>query len=247
VNVRRLLSLIAIVAASLAGRDLAAQTTDVIRGKVTGPDSLPIQGVTVTATSISGNVSRQARTDKNGNFSISFPNGDGDYIVAFASLGFAGRKFEVKRTADQEFLVADARLARSAVTLDAMKVESQRQKPGRNDALATDISGTERGLGGGVLGIDQMGDLAAMAGTLPGFSYIPAGAEAPPASRCSASTRRRTSRPSTACPRAPTAFRATPPPASRCRPRRTTSREAASPAARSTSARAAATTSCAAT
>jgi hypothetical protein len=177
VNVRRLLSLIAIVAASLAGRDLAAQTTDVIRGKVTGPDSLPIQGVTVTATSISGNVSRNTRTDKNGNFSISFPNGDGDYIVSFASMGFAARKFEVKRTADQEFLVADARLARSAVTLDAMKVESPRQKPGRNDALSTDISGTERGLGGGVLGIDQMGDLAAMAGSLPGFTYLPAGAD----------------------------------------------------------------------
>src|SRR5690349_1520997 len=35
VKVRRLLSLIAVVAASLVGRDLAAQSTDVIRGKVT--------------------------------------------------------------------------------------------------------------------------------------------------------------------------------------------------------------------
>ena len=176
-KVRRLLSLIAVIAASLIGRDLAAQTTDVIRGKVTGPDSLPIQGVTVTATSISGNVSRTAKTDKSGNFSISFPNGDGDYIVSFASMGFAARRFQVKRTADQEFLVADARLARSAVTLDAMKVESPRQRVDRNAALSTDISGSERGLGGGVLGLDQMGDFAAMAGSLPGFSYIPAGAD----------------------------------------------------------------------
>ena len=96
-KVRHLLSLvIAIFALSFGTRELAAQTTDVIRGKVTGPDSLPIQGVTVTATSISGNVSRTARTDKNGNFSISFPNGDGDYIVSFASLGFAARRFQVK-------------------------------------------------------------------------------------------------------------------------------------------------------
>jgi hypothetical protein len=179
VKVRRLLSLVAVVAASLVGHDLAAQTTDVIRGKVTGPDSLPIQGVTVTATSISGNVSRNAKTDKNGNFSISFPNGDGDYIVSFASMGYAARRFQVKRTADQDFLLADARLARSAVTLDAMKVESPRQRPDRNAAISTDISGTERGLGGGVLGLDQMGDLAAMAGSLPGFSYIPAGADGP--------------------------------------------------------------------
>jgi hypothetical protein len=180
VKVRHLLSLvIAVFALSLGARELAAQTTDVIRGKVTGPDSLPIQGVTVTATSISGNVSRNAKTDKNGNFSIAFPNGDGDYIVAFASMGYAARRFQVKRTADQEFLVADARLARSAVTLDAMKVESARQRPDRNAAATFDLSGTERGLGGGVVGIDQMGDLAAMAGSLPGFSYIPAGADGP--------------------------------------------------------------------
>jgi hypothetical protein len=179
VKARHLLSLIAVIAVSLVGRGLAAQTTDVIRGRVTGPDSLPIQGVTVTATSISGNVSRNTRTDKNGNFSISFPNGDGDYIVSFASMGFAARRFQVKRTADQEFLVADARLARSAVTLDAMKVESPRQRPDRGAATLTDISGTERGLGGGILGIDAMGDLAAMASSLPGFSYIPAGADGP--------------------------------------------------------------------
>jgi hypothetical protein len=178
VKLRHLLSLaLAVFALSFEAQNLAAQTTDVIRGKVTGPDSLPIQGVTVTATSISGNVSRNTRTDKSGNYSISFPNGDGDYIVSFASLGFAARRFQVKRTADQDFLVADARLARSAVTLDAMKVESARQRPDRNAALSSDISGTERGLGGGVLGMDQMGDLAAMAGSLPGFSYIPAGAE----------------------------------------------------------------------
>jgi hypothetical protein len=134
-------------------------------------------GATVTATSISGNVSRNTRTDRNGNFSISVPNGDGDYIVAFAAMGYAGRRFQVKRTADQEVLLADAKLQRSAVTLDAMKVEQPRQRPGRNDALSSDISGTERGLGGGLLGLDQMGDLAAMAGSLPGFSYIPAGAE----------------------------------------------------------------------
>jgi hypothetical protein len=177
VSVRRLLSLVTVVAAMLGARDLAAQTTDIIRGRVIGPDSLPVVGATVTATSISGNISRNSRTDRNGNFSISFPNGDGDYIVSFAAMGYAGRRFQVKRTADQEVLLADAKLQRSAVTLDAMRVEQPRQRPGRNDALSTDISGTERGLGGGILDLTQMGDLSAMAGSLPGFSYIPAGAD----------------------------------------------------------------------
>ena len=176
---RRLLSLVALAAGTFFGRTLHAQAADIIRGRVTGPDSLPIPGVTVTATSISGNVSRNSRTDGKGNFSISFPNGDGDYIVSFAAMGFAAKRFQVKRTADQEVLLADARLQRSAVQLDAMKVQQERQRPGRNDGRSTDISGTERGLGGGLLTADQMGDLAAMAGSLPGFSYIPPGADGP--------------------------------------------------------------------
>jgi hypothetical protein len=172
VTVRRLLYLVAIATATLSARDLAAQT-DIVRGKVIGPDSLPVGGVLVAVTSISGNVSRQSRTDRNGNFSITFPNGDGDYMVSFSAMGFSAKRFEVKRTADQEVLLADAKLSRSAVQLDAMKVQQDRNKPNRNDALATDISGSERGLNGGVFSPDQLGDLNAMAGSLPGFTYIP--------------------------------------------------------------------------
>src|SRR4051812_23228222 len=157
----------------MSARDLAAQQTDIIRGKVIGPDSAAVPGVQVSVTSISGNVTRTSRTDKAGNFSISFPNGDGDYMVAFAAMGFSAKRFEVKRTADQEVLLADAKLSRSAVQLDAMKVQQDRNKPNRNDALSTDISGSERGLNNGLLNLDQMGDLAAMAGSLPGFTYIP--------------------------------------------------------------------------
>ncbi len=134
---RRLLYFAAVAAATFSARGLAAQQTDVVRGKVVGPDSVPLGGVLVAVTSISGNVSRQSRTDRNGNFSIAFPNGDGDYMVSFSAMGFSAKRFEVKRTADQEVLLADAKLSRSAVQLDAMKVQQDRNKPNRNDALAT--------------------------------------------------------------------------------------------------------------
>ena len=65
---------------------------------------------TVTVTSLSGNVSRSARTDKNGRYTVTFPGDEGDYFVNIAALGFATKRFEVKRTGDQEILVADARL-----------------------------------------------------------------------------------------------------------------------------------------
>ena len=144
-----------------------AQQSDVIRGRVTGPDSQPIANVTVTATSISGNVNRTARTDKNGRFTITFPGGDGDYMVAFAAIGFAAKRFEVKRVADEDILVADTRLQRVNAILDAVEVRGQRERPRRNE-VAADPSGTEKTVATSEVPANLMGDLAAMAATLPG-------------------------------------------------------------------------------
>ena len=92
-----------------------SQQIDVIRGKVTSADGKPIENANVTATSVSGNVNRTARTDRNGRFTITFPGGDGDYFVDVRRDRLRARAgFEVKRTADQEILVADARLLPAA-------------------------------------------------------------------------------------------------------------------------------------
>src|ERR1043166_1990562 len=85
--------------------------TDVIRGRVTTPEGLPLFNVRVTATSIPGAVSREARTDSRGAFQIAFPGGQGDYLMGYALIGYVFRQFEIKRTADQDVLVADARLS----------------------------------------------------------------------------------------------------------------------------------------
>ena len=76
-------SRIAFALALLLAAPVAAQQTDVIRGQVTGPDNRPIDGVQVTATSVAGGVNRTARTNNDGRFTITFPGGDGDYIVSF--------------------------------------------------------------------------------------------------------------------------------------------------------------------
>ena len=151
---------------------LDAQQADVVRGRVIGPDSTPVEGARVIVTSLNGQVSRQAQTDKNGRFTVTFPNGEGDYIVSFAALGYAVKRFEVKRTADEEILVADAKLTRAAVNLDAMKVTAAREKVSRNDAQP-DISGTERPVSPAALPPADLGDLAAMAATLPGVQLVP--------------------------------------------------------------------------
>lgn len=110
-----LVAFLAAVAFALASATSAqAQQVDVIRGTVTGPDGKPLEDVRVTATSFSGNVNRTARTDRNGRFTITFPGGEGNYFVEFAAIGYGGRRHEVRRTADQEILVADARLQQAA-------------------------------------------------------------------------------------------------------------------------------------
>jgi hypothetical protein len=143
-----------------------AQQSDVIRGRITGPDSQPLQNVLVTATSISGNVNRTARSDKNGRYTITFPGGDGDYMLTIAALGYAVKRFEVKRVADEDILVADARL-QAVSTLEAVEVKAPRERPRRND-VAPDISGTEKTIATSEVPANLLGDLAAMAATLPG-------------------------------------------------------------------------------
>jgi hypothetical protein len=177
VNPRRLLTLLAVavlLAASMvvAPRTAAAQQADVIRGRVIGPDSLPVPQVLVTVTSFSGNVSRTARTGRDGRFTVTFPSGDGDYMVSFAAIGYAAKRFEVKRMADEEILVADAKLTKVDAVLGAVNITAPRDKVARTDP-APDISGTERPVPTQDVPANLMGDLAAMAATLPGVQTVP--------------------------------------------------------------------------
>jgi hypothetical protein len=151
-------------------RALAAQQLDVIRGQVTNSDQQPIENANVTATSVSGGVNRTARTDRGGRFTITFPGGEGDYYVTFAAIGYAPRRFEVKRTADQEILVADAQLQRMTM-LDTLKATATRGRATRENG-APDLSGTEQALQSDAVAAGQQGDLNAMAGSIPGVTPI---------------------------------------------------------------------------
>ncbi|MDP9206724.1 MAG: TonB-dependent receptor [Gemmatimonadota bacterium] len=163
---------VASVAALALTLPASAQQLDVIRGQVVGPEGKPLEDAKVTATSLSGNVNRSARTDKGGRYTITFPGGEGDYFVEFSAIGYAARRFELKRTADQEILVADAKLLRAAGQLETVKVTGQRDRVDRDDRTP-DISGSERPVDNSALPADQQGDIAAMAASLPGVTLVP--------------------------------------------------------------------------
>ncbi len=178
---RSLFAVIALLLTVALPSALSAQDgADIIRGRVVGPDDQPIVGVIVTATSVSGNVSRRARTGRDGRFTIAFPGGEGDYFLSYQAIGFGPRRFQVKRTADQDILVADAKLVMASQSLDTVQIttDGDRARVNRNDA-ASDISGTERSVSMSGLSAEQQGDLAAMAASLPGVMFMP-GADGDP-------------------------------------------------------------------
>jgi hypothetical protein len=175
-QLRRLLA----VAAIILTPELASAQSDVIRGRVIGPDSMPIERALVTVTSLNGSVSRNTRTDKAGRYTITFPGADGDYFVNVAALGFAPRRFQIKRTADQEILIANAKLGTAVQQLDAVNVRAERRREARGDS-AQDVSGSERAATTSAVSFDQLGDLAALAASLPGVQYIPGADDRAPA------------------------------------------------------------------
>lgn len=170
----RVLQVFAVAAALLfaAVSPLTARAqSDVIRGKVTNADGRPLANVKVTATSIPGNVTREARSDAKGSFQILFPGGQGDYMMGYALVGYTFRQFEIKRTADQDVLVADARMG--AIQIDTVTITAPvQQRVGRNSSTQ-DISGTERSVQASALPPELAGNIAALAASLPGVLLVP--------------------------------------------------------------------------
>ena len=159
------------VALTLAAATPLAAQTDVIRGRVTNPEGLPLAGVRVTATSIPGNVTRETRTSDKGLYQIAFSGGTGDYIMGFALIGYVFRQFEIKRLADEEVLIADSRL--TVIQLDTISVVAPVQQRVNRNSQTPDVSGTERQISPANLPPELQGDIAAMAASLPGVLLVP--------------------------------------------------------------------------
>ena len=166
---------IAVLLLALCGRlaPLHAQdASDIIRGRVIGPDKKPIENVTVTATSLVNQTSRTTKTNKDGRFSIIFSGGGGDYMMSYTTIGFQPTRFEVKREVDEDILVADATMSKTGVSLDAVRVTAGRERPDRN-GNQVEVGGRDQTLNTNNVPIDVLGDLSAMAATLPGITLIP--------------------------------------------------------------------------
>ncbi|HEY4215599.1 MAG TPA: carboxypeptidase-like regulatory domain-containing protein [Gemmatimonadaceae bacterium] len=166
--------LIVVLACAGGARVLRAQATDVIRGTIAGLDSQPLEGARVTVSSYQGDVQKTATTDKSGRFTVIFINGEGDYWIDVTKIGFAPKRYEVRKLGDEAVVLANTRMSPVGAQLGTVNVTGERNRavPGRN-ATEPDVSGGDRALGATAVAPDQAGNLAAMAAAEAGFQIIP--------------------------------------------------------------------------
>ena len=173
---RRIIAAVGLLIGLLPLSVRAQQRPDVIRGRVIGPDTMPIANAQVIAIdTINKTPPRPARTDAKGAFSITIENGSGTYMVAATMLGYAPQRRVVKRGADGNIPPVDFKLAQVAAQLGGVRTVGERPRVARSDASGdqsvggqTTFANTNNGLVG-----DLTGDLTAALANVPGITIIP--------------------------------------------------------------------------
>jgi len=157
---------------SVAAAQMGA-TTDIITGTVTRAEgNLPIEGANIEVMSIESNVTRRARTNDKGRFTVLFPDGGGQYRVTARALGLAPQVVNVARQADEDRLIVNIKMSTNPTVLAAVTVQARQNVPREGDRPTP--GSTERALNtdqAARLPIDAS-DLTALALTAPGVVSI---------------------------------------------------------------------------
>ena len=166
---RYLLVIIALLPASarVASAQVGA-TTDIIMGRVTGPDTSGVSGARVELTSSETGITRRKTTNERGEFSILFPDGGGNYTIKVTSIGFGPYSGSVGRQSDEDRLVHNVHLTRNPQVLAAVQVRANNGQGQQQDRPTA--GSQERNLSAAQLDrlpIDK-GDLASIAALAPG-------------------------------------------------------------------------------
>lgn len=164
--------------AGVTPRALVAQigtTTELITGRVTGPDSAPIVGARVEVTSVASGVKRLITTRNDGRYTLLFREGGSQFRITITALGMRPTTFALNRRGDEDRLVADVRMSASATTLAQVQVRARNARPG--SAPASTAGASEAVIPPGYLARFPItpGDLTAAATLVPGVVAVAAG------------------------------------------------------------------------
>ncbi|MBA3657612.1 MAG: TonB-dependent receptor, partial [Gemmatimonadaceae bacterium] len=172
---RSIVSLAAAIAALCVSGVANAQvgsSTDILMGQVLGPDSLPVNGARIEATSVESGTVRTRTTGADGRYTIVFPDGGGNYRVTVSAIGFTPQAINLTRQADEDRFVGNVRLGRFATVLSAVTVRTTQARPGQNQR--PEAGNQERNLSPLIvnrLPVDQS-DLNNLAALTPGIIAV---------------------------------------------------------------------------
>lgn len=100
----------------------AAQSADVLYGRVTGDFGEPIMGARVEATSLLTDLTITQITNRDGRYLLLFPDGGGQYRVRISHIGREEAFFRLTREAAEDLLVADVTLRSRPISLEGILV-----------------------------------------------------------------------------------------------------------------------------
>lgn len=100
-----------------------AQRSDILVGRVTGPDGRPVSAARVVAVSVETEIVRSVITGDDGRYLMLFPDGGGIYLLRVSSLGMSEWEGIVIRDGSQEILLTHIQLEPWAIALEGLTVE----------------------------------------------------------------------------------------------------------------------------
>lgn len=144
-------------------------TTDILIGRVTNPEGGAVAGARVEATSAETQITRTKVTGADGRYTIIFPDGGGSYRMRVISIGFAPTQISLTRQSDEDRLVGDVKLGRTATVLQSVQVRAAPARRG-DPNQRPEAGSTERGLPPGLINRlpVEAGDFNALATLAPG-------------------------------------------------------------------------------
>jgi hypothetical protein len=176
----RLILGLAVAASLAAAPPLAAQTADIVRGRVIDDSTRALIGAVVSITRGPDRLVQQVMTDSAGFYSSRFDPGTGDYLVHVASPGFRPARRRVEWVGAERELVADFTMGRDLAILAAVNVRAKRALRAEAEVASPyerEVGATETYSQGveGRVSPNAAGNLNTIAGTIPGITMTPGG------------------------------------------------------------------------
>ena len=116
------------------------QRLDIIRGRVTGPDSQPVFGAYIVVRRANSRETRETTTNENGVYTVLFPGSAGDYVVGARFVLMEPATVRVVRSGSERVLTANLSLAMlDDAQLDSVTVTARRRPRPQRTAGASSV------------------------------------------------------------------------------------------------------------